>query len=158
MAYVNKYRKLLQIDINGIVVDEEEATFVVEYLKDLDPVRAARVIGKHPDEGAKFLARPHVRALINDVMKRRIDTAHINMDWLLEQLVENHYLAREDKNLGASNNALLTIGKLSTVDAFAADKLDVTNTDVADRLTRARNAKAMQKQKAASNMFDEIED
>ena len=63
----------------------------------------------------------------------------IDADWLLNEMVDNHMIARQQGNITASNTALNMVGKHKRVDAFAADKIKVsTDADVVDRLVAAR--------------------
>ncbi len=135
----NKFRKLQPtLDLVGVKLTPGEVSFCIEYLKDLNESRASRAVGLHPDEGMKLLAQDNVKHALAHVFHRQLEVASIDVNWLLEQLVENHYLARDKDNINASNRALETIGKLASVDAFAAEKLDVVNATVAERLNRAR--------------------
>ncbi|MDC0600124.1 hypothetical protein OAO65_02320, partial [Flavobacteriales bacterium] len=47
-------------------------------------------------------------------------------DWLLNQAKSTYHKATKDGNLAAANVALKTIGQHTDVDAFAADKVEVT--------------------------------
>ena len=54
-------------------------------------------------------------------------------------MLDNHRLARQKGNISASNNALNIIAKLASVDAFAAEKVQIEGSEeVAARLQRAR--------------------
>ena len=102
----------------------EESVFCVEYIKDLAPRRAAEAAGLDPDEGHRLLARKHVKAAIGRVMADRLDHVLINKEWVMNELRDNHYIARQQGNMAASNKALDQVAKHADVDAYAADKVE----------------------------------
>lgn len=119
----------------------QRITFVVEYLKDYNPRRAA--------EAAQYADPSYGYTLLNDdelvkkalslVVSRRLQESDIDAEWLLYEAVDNHMLARQAGNLSASNSALQLIGKIALVDAFASDKIEVIgNEEVVARLARGR--------------------
>jgi len=131
---------LNRFSIGGEQLTMAEYVFVIEYLKDQNQRRAAKVAGKYKIEDQEALfAGERVQRALQSALVKRMEVAQVDGAWLLQQFVENHYIARQQDKLNASNQALLSIGKLATVDAFAAEKVQVTNaTDVVERLQRAR--------------------
>lgn len=128
---------LTSSDLLGL--DAKEINFVIEYMKDYDPRRAAERAGYHPDTGNGLLQKQAVIAAIHQVASHRLSAADIDAQWLMLELVDNHILARQAGKLTASNQALGTIARLAAVDAFAADKvLTVSDEAVLSRLQRAR--------------------
>lgn len=120
-------------------LSEDRIIFVVEYLKDLNHARAAEVIGLQPEYGYKIVKEEAVAAAIARQLRKRLDDAAIDTEWVLTEMVDNHYLARQQGDLKASNTALQMIGKLSVVDAFAADKVVIADDDkIRERLERGR--------------------
>jgi hypothetical protein len=117
----------------------KQAAFVVEYMKDFAPRRAAEASGYSADSGYSLVNNEKVRQTIDVVLQQRMEESAIDAEWLLYELVDNHRIARQQGNLGASNTALGLIAKHKTVDAFATEKLKVsTDSDVAERLAAAR--------------------
>lgn len=117
----------------------KKANFVVEYVKDFAPRRAAEASGYAPDTGYSLLQDHAVSEAIEYIIQQRLEANMIDADWLLTQMVDNHMIARQQGNISASNTALNMVGKHKRVDAFAADKIKVsTDADVIDRLTAAR--------------------
>ena len=117
----------------------EEANFVVEYIKDFAPRRAAEASGYAPDTGYSLLQKKGISAAIEYIIQQRLEVNQIDADWLLTEMVDNHMIARQQGNISASNTALNMVGKHKRVDAFAADKIKVsTDADVIDRLAAAR--------------------
>lgn len=117
----------------------KKASFVVEYIKDFAPRRAAEASGYSPDSGYKLLNDPDVSAAIEHIIQQRLEVNMIDADWLLNEMVDNHMIARQQGNITASNTALNMVGKHKRIDAFAADKIKVsTDADVVDRLVAAR--------------------
>ena len=115
------------------------ACFVIEYLKDFAPRRAAEASGYASDYGYKLLETPEISAAIEKILQDRLEANMIDTDWLLYEMVDNHRIARQQGNITASNTALNMVGKHKRVDAFAADKIKVsTDADVMDRLVAAR--------------------
>lgn len=127
--------------IGGVQLTRAEYVFVIEYLKDQNQRRAAKMAGKYGSEGAEELfTSEKVQNAIAHALGERMRIVNIDAAWLLREFVDNHYLARYDGKWNASNQALMNIGKLNTVDAFAAEKVQVTNaSDVVARLQRARS-------------------
>lgn len=117
----------------------KQANFVVEYIKDFAPRRAAEASGYHADHGYKLLEDSEVSGAIERIIQQRLEANMIDADWLLNEMVDNHMIARQQGNITASNTALNMVGKHKRVDAFAADKIKVsTDADVVDRLVLAR--------------------
>lgn len=117
----------------------KKACFVVEYVKDFATRRAAEAAGYAPDSGYKLLDDPDISAAIQYIIEQRLEANMIDADWLLNEMVDNHLIARQQGNISASNTALNMVGKHKRVDAFAADKIKVsTDADVMDRLIAAR--------------------
>lgn len=112
---------------------------MVEYIKDFAPRRAAEASGYSADYGYRLLEEPEVSAAIEYIIQQRLEVNMIDADWLLNEMVDNHMIARQQGNITASNTALNMVGKHKRIDAFAADKIKVsTDADVMDRLVAAR--------------------
>jgi len=115
------------------------ANFVVEYVKDFAPRRAAEASGFAAETGYSLLDKPEIGDAIAYIIEQRLEANQIDADWLLTEMVDNHMIARQQGNITASNTSLSMVGKHKRVDAFAADKIKVsTDADVADRLITAR--------------------
>ena len=121
------------------MLSPKRANFVVEYIKDFAPRRAAEASGYASDHGYKLLTEPDISAAIEHIIQQRLEENMIDTDWLLYEMVDNHRIARQQGNITASNTALNMVGKHKRVDAFAADKIKVsTDADVMERLVAAR--------------------
>lgn len=117
----------------------KHAWFVIEVCKDQDQMRAAEVCGYEPAYGHKLMKRPEIAEAINQVLLKRMQTSDVDAEWLLNELVDNHYIARTKGNLSASNTALAAIAKHKTVDAYSAEKVVIESHEVVkNRLLRAR--------------------
>lgn len=114
--------------------------FVVEYVKDFNAARAAERAGyANPAYGNALLEEEDVQALIHWYIDETKKDAKISAEWVMWEAVDNHRIARQQGNLSASNAALKLIGQLTSVDAFAAEKVTHSlDEDVVDRLTRGR--------------------
>tara|TARA_R110002110_G_scaffold191399_1_gene399583 strand:- start:81 stop:551 length:471 start_codon:yes stop_codon:yes gene_type:complete len=121
-------------------LSDKHAMFVINYLMDFSPRRAAEASGYTDAEyGYQLLLRPEIEAVIDVVLRERMEACQIDSDWLLNEMIDNHMIARQQGNITASNTALSMVGKHKRIDAFAADKVKVTtDSDVVDRLTAAR--------------------
>ncbi|QZI92158.1 putative terminase small subunit [Vibrio phage PS25B.1] len=125
--------------LDELELPPKKANFVVEYIKDFAPRRAAEASGYAADYGYRLLDEPEVSAAIEYIIQQRLEVNMIDADWLLNEMVDNHMIARQQGNITASNTALNMVGKHKRVDAFAADKIKVsTDADVVDRLVAAR--------------------
>ena len=122
-------------------LDFNKAAFVIEYSRDYDVTRAAQAVGISYSTGCDWIKNdPCVALALNNILESRLESSHIDAEWLLYELVDNHRIARERGNISASNTALSTIAKLAAVDAFAAEKTIVaSDQDVMDRLMRGRS-------------------
>jgi phage terminase small subunit len=130
-------KRITAKDITGL--SHDHANFVIEYVKDFAPRRAAEASGFSPDYAHKLLERPDITAVVNHILQQRLEAAHIDAEWVLMEAVDNHQIARQRGNLAASNTALNLVAKHVFVDAFAAEKVEVsTDKDVMERLLRAR--------------------
>ena len=125
-------------EVDGLT--QQQIIFVIEYLKDYNPVRAAEVAGyRDPSYGHSLLHTEAVARAVALQVRRRLEEAAIDGAWVMQELRDNHYLARHAGDLKASNTSLQLLGKLSTVDAFAADKVVVTDDEkMRERLERGR--------------------
>lgn len=125
-------------DITGM--NPQKVMFVVEYTKDWSARRAAEASGYDADYGYALLKQDDVKTAIAYVVNKRLDASHIDAEWLLMEAVDNHQIARQQGKLSASNTALGIIAKHVMVDAFAAEKVEIsTDKDIVDRLLRARS-------------------
>lgn len=124
-------------DLTGL--KPQEANFVIEYCKDFSPRRAAEASGYAPDSGYQVKERPNVAAAIQNVLAQRLEASHIDAEWVLMEAVDNHMIARQSGNISASNTALNLVAKHVFVDAFAAEKVEVSSDkEIMDRLMRGR--------------------
>ena len=139
-------RQLSVHDITGLDIDFKEAAFVIEYCKDFSPRRAAEASGFKPTQGAKLLDKPAITEAINRILAVRLDSSHIDAEWCLMELADNHGIARQRGNLSASNTALGMIMKHTFVDAVASDKLNLNvnaDKETFERLQRGRDRAAI---------------
>ena len=115
------------------------ANFVVEYVKDFSPRRAAEASGYSPDYGNTLKDMEPIAAAINHILAQRLEASHIDAEWVLMEAVDNHLIARQHGNISASNTSLNLVAKHVFVDAFAAEKIDVnSDKEVMERLQRGR--------------------
>ena len=129
--------RITATDITGLSINH--SNFVIEYLKDYSPRRAAEAAGFAPDTGHALLNLDVVKAVNDGVLIKRLGASDIDAEWLLLEAVDNHKIARQRGNLAASNTALNLIAKHVFVDAFAAVQVEVnSDKEVMDRLLRGR--------------------
>ena len=134
---MSRARKIITADLHGL--KPSELNFVIEYCKDFSARRAAEASGYQPDSGYQLKEKPHIQAAVNKVLESRLEASHIDAEWVLMECVDNHMIARQAGNISASNTALGIVAKHKMVDAFAAEKVDVTSdADVMSRLLRGR--------------------
>lgn len=118
----------------------QQARFLIEYLKDFNRVAASERANVSASALTDWFKEDHPFAIkLGEILERELDDSIVDAKFLLFELWDNHRLARQDGNLGASNAALTTIGKLAPVDAFSAEKVHVVgDTELAERLNRGR--------------------
>jgi phage terminase small subunit len=109
----------------------KEATFVIEYVKDFAPRRAAEAAGYTPDHGYELLKDERIQNSVTSIVMERMDDMNIDASWVLYELVDNHRIARQQGNISASNTALVTLAKHIDVDALAKQRIEID--DVSDR-------------------------
>ena len=120
----------------------KDFNFVVEYTKDFNARRAAVACGMEPESGYTYRKKKQVVEAIEMMLARRLEHSDIDAEWVLMELVDNHYIARERRQMSASNAALNMVAKHCNVDAYAAEKVKIdTADDVVQRLKRARTRK-----------------
>lgn len=107
----------------------KDASFVIEYVKDCAPRRAAEAVGYAPDTGYELLKREEIQDAIASVLNERLEEVGIDASWLLYELVDNHRIARQQGNISASNTALKIIAQLAVIDAMASQRLDHMSSD-----------------------------
>lgn len=121
------------------MISPEHRIFAIEFCKDFNERRAAGVAGFEPDRGYSLKKIPVVKDAIDAILKARSMEAEVDAEWLQMQGVDNHWLARQQGKIGESTAALTFVAKLSGVDAFAAQKVEVkSDSEIIDRLLRAR--------------------
>ena len=117
----------------------KHANFVIEYVKDFSPRRAAEASGYAPEYGSTLKDKEPIAAAINHILAQRLESSHIDAEWVLMEAVDNHLIARQRGNISASNTSLNLVAKHVFVDAFAAEKVEVnSDKEVIDRLLRGR--------------------
>ena len=107
----------------------KEALFVIEYVKDCAPRRAAEASGYAADTGYELLKRDEIDEAIHHVFQERMEEAGIDATWLLYELIDNHRIARQQGNISASNTALKILAQLAMIDAMASKRLDFLSSD-----------------------------
>lgn len=133
-------RRVLLSELGDINLKPKEANFVIEYAKDFSARRAAEASGYAADYGYRLRDQDNIAAAIDYILAQRLDASHIDAEWVLLEAVDNHLIARQAGNISASNTALGLVAKHVMVDAFAADKVTVTDDrEVMERLIRGRN-------------------
>ena len=134
---MSRARDIITADLHGL--KPQEVSFVIEYCKDFSARRAAEASGLAPDTGYTFKEKPLVAAAIQKILGSRLEASHIDAEWVLMEAVDNHMIARQAGNITASNTALTLVAKHTFVDAFAAEKVEVSSdADVMARLLRGR--------------------
>lgn len=131
--------KLRNIPFPTKGMEDRHVMFVIEYLKTFKTTVAAEACGYPPEYGHKLIQRPDVELAVSLALRNRYEEACIDAGWVLQELVDNHFLARQSGNLAASNQALNTIAKHAQVDAFAAEKFELAgDEDKVAKLLRGR--------------------
>jgi phage terminase small subunit len=137
-ARKNRVKLLSATELTGLR-NYKDINFVIEYVKDFSKSRAAEAAGYSATYGANLVERPEIKAAIDRVLLDRLEASDIDAEWLLMEAVDNHMIARQRGKLAASNAALNIIAKHVFVDAYAAEKVEVTtDKEVMERLLRAR--------------------
>ena len=130
-------------DLTGLDLTFAEMLFIVEYQKDNDARRAAKVAGYAPDEGLSIREKPEVRKALLYLLESRLDKVEIDAEWVLREAVDNHHISRQKGNMSASNKALDLIARHAAVDAMSAEKVTVnTSEEIRARLQRGRERAA----------------
>lgn len=117
------------------------AVFVIQYVKDFAPRRAAEAAGRPPENGHTILQEPDIQAAIKLILEDRLEEAGVDPEWILYELADNHRIARQQGNIPASTNALKALMVHVSVDAMAKQKIvvdDVTEKNLLERLLRGR--------------------
>jgi phage terminase small subunit len=118
----------------------KDANFVIEYCKDFASRRAAEASGYAADSGYKLLEKPEIAKAVERVVLSRLESSHIDAEWVLMEAVDNHMIARQAGNITASNTALNMVAKHMFVDAYAAEKVEVnSDKEIIERLRRGRS-------------------
>ena len=93
----------------------KQELFVKEYLIDLNATQAAIRAGYKEDNayatGAENLRKPQIAEAIQELKNKRSKKTTITAEWVVEQLKQNHKLAREVGEIAQSNRALELLGK-----------------------------------------------
>lgn len=125
----------------GVELSPKHFAFLIEYSKDWNARRAATASGFQADTGYQLAERDDVKDAIAVILEQRLESSHIDAEWLLMEAVDNHMIARQTDNIAASNTALGLIAKHTMVDALASDKLNMNvqgDQAIMERLMRGR--------------------
>lgn len=120
------------------ITDPLLTNLIIEYSVDFNVARAARTLSLPVGKAKEMLEDELAKEAIGKILARRRDISDVDHQWVLEQLVTNHHLARQEGNIAASNTALHHLMRHRTIDAMASEKLDVNVGTVQERLARAR--------------------
>ena len=121
------------------MISHEHRLFAIEYCKDFNERRAAQIAGYEPDQGYSLKTKPDIKKAINAILEARSKEAEVDAEWLVQQGVDNHWLARHQGKISESTAALSFVAKLSGVDAFAAQRVEIkSDSEIIERLIRAR--------------------
>lgn len=142
-------------------LQRRDAAFVIEYSKDMKVSRAAEAMGISPSYAYDLLEKENVKEALDEILVMRLEDSHIDAEWLLYELVDNHILARQMGNLAVSTTALGLIAKHKNVDAMASNKVDLEvteNVELVERLNRGRQrARQIGRQIAVDIQHDDDE-
>lgn len=156
MGNFMKKREYLELEgFEGLTL--QEATFAVEYVKDFMVGAAAERTGITSRQAEKMFNDIRVQEVIRNQLQLRNEMSQIDAEWVMWEAVDNHRIARQSGNLNASNKALEMIGKMATVDAFAAEKVKVTvDEGVLERLNRGRQRARMREEAVDAEVIDVV--
>ena len=101
----------------------KQATFTVEYLKDLNATKAAERAGyAHPNvQGTQLLSNPVIRDAVQQELEARNQRIRVDADWVITQLERE---ATDYQNSGSTRvRALELLGK--HIGAFAPNQVEV---------------------------------
>lgn len=98
-----------------MALTEKQKLFGKEYIVDLNATQAAIRAGYSEKTaraiGAENLTKPDIQAYIKGLIDNRSKKTEISAEWVVQQLKENHELARQLGDLPPSNKALEMLGK-----------------------------------------------
>lgn len=144
-----------KVNVDGLPeMTAKELNFVIEYTKDFSPARAAERAGWGVTMGPALLDRLHIKTAIEMVLSRRLETSAIDAEWVLLELADNHLLARQAGELGASNRALAEMNKHKLVDGLASTKTDLNIVSTEERIARIRRGRD---RKAADKLYEDAQ-
>ena len=94
-------------------MNDRQRKFIEAYMIDPNATKAAKKAGfKQPHvAGCRLLKNVKVKAEIKKRQKARADKSKTSSEWVIDNLKENHELARSDDDIGQSTRALELIGK-----------------------------------------------
>ena len=100
-----------------MALTDKQKRFADEYLIDMNATAAYLRAGYNSSEAAarvsasKLLTNPNIVEYIESKQKRLSVKTEITAEWVIQEFIENHKMARELGELQASNKALENIGK-----------------------------------------------
>lgn len=121
---------------------DKTAVFIIEYVKDFACRRASEAAGLSYERGLQVLKAQDAQDTISQIVNARLDDANIDAHWLLKELADNHFIARQMGNINASNAALKIIAQLACVDALAKQRVEVdvvSDKELTERIRRGRD-------------------
>lgn len=134
----NKHLGPLLAEQMQIELTVQEMTFITEMVKHGNVARASTAAGWHPDTGYRKRDDERIQLLLNEARRQAFERSVLDIEWIMEEAEDLYMMAKQEGDIKAGISALSMIGKLSSVDAFAAQKVDVSTSDKIDRLRKAR--------------------
>lgn len=138
--------KTEHLTISELPLPPEQAQFVLEYCKDLSIHRAAAICNIDGETAYQWRTDPEVSEQILRVLRIRMNVPEINSEWLKQELYYTYLLSTQSGKLSVAMQCLNRLGMLGSVDAFAAEKVELkTDKDIVERLYRRRKFAQEQK-------------
>ena len=107
----------------------KEKRFIIEYIKTLDPQRAAKAVGYSATHGYKLLSREWVQQAIAERVARIEALADVDITWVMERLKDIYDKSPKKSyyvklNALAQLTAVLGLGKVNVDVTSKGDKIE----------------------------------
>jgi phage terminase small subunit len=105
--------------------------FAQELVKGATTSDACRAVGIDPRNGTRLMKNDEILRRVGELQERAAANVVISREWVLEQLIDNAAQAKQQGDIGPSNQALQLIGKEIGMFVDRSENVNI-NHDVSD--------------------------
>jgi phage terminase small subunit len=113
------------------ITNARHEKFAQELVKGVSVSDACRAVGIDPRNGTRLMKNDEILRRVDELQERAAANVVISREWVLEQLIDNAAQAKQQGDIGPSNQALQLIGKEIGMFIDRSENVNI-NHDVSD--------------------------